>query len=191
MTGAELRAYRKAAGLTQVQLALLAGISRHLVSRWEQKPFLTSWMWAPHQVLKALGIRVVPQNETSTGTGAPLVGSYPSWSATSLRPWPAKGRAWQLGMPPRKPVWPSEGSGPRIGSQPERAAQARRRVPCGAKTRKGEPCRMLPVPGPRRCKHHGGLNTGPKTEEGRARIAEAQRRRGRQRAAEQQPGNER
>jgi hypothetical protein len=31
--------------------------------------------------------------------------------------------------------------------------------------------------GRRRCKFHGGLSTGPKTAEGRARIAEAQRRR--------------
>ena len=28
-----------------------------------------------------------------------------------------------------------------------------------------------------RCRLHGGLSTGPKTPEGRARIAEAQRRR--------------
>ena len=28
-----------------------------------------------------------------------------------------------------------------------------------------------------RCRFHGGLSTGPKTEAGRARIAEAQRRR--------------
>jgi hypothetical protein len=33
------------------------------------------------------------------------------------------------------------------------------------------------APGKRRCRFHGGLSTGPKTEEGRARIAEAQRRR--------------
>src|SRR5262249_12073701 len=33
------------------------------------------------------------------------------------------------------------------------------------------------VPGKRRCRFHGGLSTGPRTVEGRARIAEAQRRR--------------
>ena len=49
---------------------------------------------------------------------------------------------------------------------------------CGARTRKGRPCRMKPA-GLRndRCRLHGGLSTGPKTPEGRARIAEAQRRR--------------
>lgn len=48
---------------------------------------------------------------------------------------------------------------------------------CGAQTRKGTPCRCKPLPGKRRCKFHGGASTGPKTPEGRERIAEAQRRR--------------
>ena len=46
---------------------------------------------------------------------------------------------------------------------------------CGARTRKGEPCRAQPMPGRKRCKFHGGMSTGPKTSEGRARIASAQR----------------
>jgi hypothetical protein len=57
------------------------------------------------------------------------------------------------------------------------AAQARRRVPCDAKSRKGVPCRNTSEPGRPRCKYHGGMSTGPRTPEGRARIAEAQRRR--------------
>src|SRR5262249_36255007 len=48
---------------------------------------------------------------------------------------------------------------------------------CCAKTRAGAPCIMRVVPGKRRCHFHGGLSTGPRTVEGRARIAEAQRRR--------------
>jgi hypothetical protein len=55
---------------------------------------------------------------------------------------------------------------------------ARKRLPaCGAKNRRGEPCRVTIVPGKRRCRFHGGLSTGPKTIEGKARIAAAQRRR--------------
>ncbi len=51
---------------------------------------------------------------------------------------------------------------------------------CGAKTRRGTPCRNIPyitktsVP---RCRLHGGYSTGPRTPEGRARIAAAQRKR--------------
>ena len=48
---------------------------------------------------------------------------------------------------------------------------------CGAKTRAGGRCLVGAQPGKKRCRFHGGLSTGPKTEAGRTRIAEAQRRR--------------
>ena len=57
-----------------------------------------------------------------------------------------------------------------------------RRPLCGAKTRKGTPCAALAVEGRARCRFHGGLSTGPKTAEGRARIAESNRRRAQVRA---------
>lgn len=44
------------------------------------------------------------------------------------------------------------------------------RRPCGARRRRdGKPCRSLNVPGRTRCKWHGGLSTGPKTKNGKAR----------------------
>jgi hypothetical protein len=46
---------------------------------------------------------------------------------------------------------------------------------CGARNRRGEPCAVKVVPGKCRCRFHGGLSTGPRTIEGRARIAAAQR----------------
>jgi len=51
------------------------------------------------------------------------------------------------------------------------------RQTCGARTRKGAPCRARAINGKGRCKFHGGMSTGPRTPEGRARIAEAQRKR--------------
>jgi len=49
---------------------------------------------------------------------------------------------------------------------------------CGARCKSdGHPCRNTPEPGRTRCKWHGGMSTGPRTVEGRERIAEAQRRR--------------
>jgi hypothetical protein len=48
---------------------------------------------------------------------------------------------------------------------------------CGAKTRAGGTCMVRVEFGKARCRFHGGLSTGPKTEAGRARIAEARRRR--------------
>jgi hypothetical protein len=63
----------------------------------------------------------------------------------------------------------------KIGKQPKRL-QPR----CGARTRSGAPCKMRVVAGKTRCRLHGGMSTGPKTAEGRARIVESNRRRAKQ-----------
>lgn len=41
---------------------------------------------------------------------------------------------------------------------------------CGAKTRTGAPCKRQPIPGKKRCRNHGGLSTGPRTVEGKAKA---------------------
>jgi hypothetical protein len=46
---------------------------------------------------------------------------------------------------------------------------------CGAITRKLFSCYRRVIPGKTRCRLHGGMSTGPKSLEGRQRIAEAQR----------------
>ena len=48
---------------------------------------------------------------------------------------------------------------------------------CGAKTRRGTPCRCKALPSGR-CKFHGGLSTGPKTAAGKAKSAANLPRRG-------------
>lgn len=53
----------------------------------------------------------------------------------------------------------------------ERALKTICRQSCGARRRRdGKPCNALNVPGRDRCKWHGGMSTGPKTPEGRARA---------------------
>ena len=59
----------------------------------------------------------------------------------------------------------------------------RRRPRCGAKTRKGTPCQAPAVwnlerdkPRNGRCRMHGGLSSGPRTEEGKRRSLDALRR---------------
>ena len=42
---------------------------------------------------------------------------------------------------------------------------------CGARTRKGTPCRRVDIYNGGRCRLHGGFSTGPKTEEGKRRSA--------------------
>ena len=44
-----------------------------------------------------------------------------------------------------------------------------RTLACGAKTRKGQPCKRTDIMLNGRCKFHGGMSTGPKTDAGRAR----------------------
>ena len=57
-----------------------------------------------------------------------------------------------------------------------RAAHGRDRPRCGAHARTtGKPCTAPTVPGRMRCKLHGGKSTGPRTPEGRKRVAEASR----------------
>ncbi|WP_278921961.1 HGGxSTG domain-containing protein [Pseudophaeobacter profundi] len=58
-----------------------------------------------------------------------------------------------------------------------RALPPAARPRCGAKNRKGSHCKLPVAPGKRRCRYHGGASTGPKTAQGRAKIAEAQRKR--------------
>lgn len=45
------------------------------------------------------------------------------------------------------------------------------KITCKAKTRRGTPCRCMAL-GNGRCKFHGGLSTGPKTAEGKAKSSE-------------------
>ena len=52
-------------------------------------------------------------------------------------------------------------------------------IRCGARTRRGTACQKPPLRGKKRCRLHGGLSTGPRTAEGRARIAAAHFKHGR------------
>ena len=55
---------------------------------------------------------------------------------------------------------------------------------CGASTKAGGKCRAKALTGSARCKLHGGMSTGPKTETGRKAIGDAQRNRWNQFRAE-------
>ena len=46
-----------------------------------------------------------------------------------------------------------------------------RGLTCGAKTRKGTPCKRKDIYDSGRCHLHGGLSTGPKMPEGKAKVA--------------------
>lgn len=150
LSGRELAAVRMRAGLSQTRLAELAGIGRHAVSYWENKPKVGWNDWAPKRMFAVLGIKVMPDYLHSTrARGHGVLDPFEAYVRRELA---------------------------RLAER-EVAQEARRRVVCGARNRKGTPCRLKSEPGKRRCKFHGGKSTGPKTEEGRRRIAEAQRQR--------------
>ena len=50
---------------------------------------------------------------------------------------------------------------------------------CLAKTRRGTPCQKAALKGKARCRLHGGLSTGPRTPEGKARSIAAHTKQGR------------
>lgn len=148
-SGDWLKSLRKSAGLSQAQLAAKAGIGREAVSYWERTPAVDLRGWAPKRMLHALGEDPLRHFRTST-------------------------RAREYGV-----LQPTEWERRQLAAHEARIAaqNARRRVPCGAKTRKGQPCRNLSEPGRRRCKFHGGMSSGPRTEAGKARISLAQKKR--------------
>lgn len=188
-TGAELRSARKDAGLSQIALAAKAGISRHAVSYWECRPSVDPMGWAVRRMAEAEPqIQAVLQdwctNTRGRGLGISLKRILPiyPWSNARARDWSYKPSALDALLEAAITL--------ELSRMKEREAQrlARLRVTCGAKTtRKGTPCRNKSEPGRKRCKYHGGKSTGPKTAEGRARIAEAQRQRWARWRAEQAP----
>jgi transcriptional regulator with XRE-family HTH domain len=155
MTGSELRAYRKAARLTQKALAQRADIAPSAVKYWERKARINPNRWAVKRIANALGI----------SNRMELLQQYARARGWGVTDWEQLGAQLDAEIEAKMAAWH------------QRAAlrRARRRVVCGAKTRKDTPCRNLSEPGKMRCKFHGGKSTGPQSMEGRAKIAEAQR----------------
>ena len=79
MTGAELRALRKAAELSQATLARRAEIGRHAVSYWECREDVDLHGWAVRRMLSALGADPLPvYSRTNARAG---MWSYPKYRA--------------------------------------------------------------------------------------------------------------
>ncbi len=179
ITGAELRTCRKAAKLTQAELAKQAGFARDAVCYWEGKDRVPLRSGAPAAFAKVLGLsknagfshlytRAWSWGLLNAGKDEALRGTqYARAGGQGLSPF----AAWQAWLEVRMAAETA-----RLNTKTAQRL-ARLRVLCGAKTRAGGPCRNKSEPGKRRCKFHGGKSTGPKTPEGKARIAEAQRQR--------------
>ena len=141
--------------MTQAQLAQAAGVGRSAVQYWERLPGMDPTAWAVSRMAGALGW-VLPARMQRNNARAREWGDRARWEVEAAMQAAAAFAAWK---------------------ERESARAARRRVICGAMTRKGTSCRMKSEPGKRRCKFHGGKSTGARTPEGIERIREAQRRR--------------
>ena len=153
MTGAELQALRRAAGINQTAMGAMIDCTRHSVSYWEGKGQLGGHAvrWGiPAKMLQAMG-HPLPDYRTPMRARGHGVLAWRDMEQAALDRHNAR-------------------VAERIAHQ-----NATRRVICAARTRKGQPCRLKSEPGRTRCKFHGGKSTGPKTAEGKARIAAAQR----------------
>ncbi len=153
LTGKRLQTARKAMGFSQTDLASLAGIARCTVSYWETKQ---GNLWRGHAVNKMMGVLGISQVEGLIDTNTRARG----WGVTDPQ---------QLAL---DKAFKDEQK--RLDAKAQRKAMLVR-VLCLAKTRKGHPCKNKSEAGRKRCKFHGGMSTGPRTIEGKARVAAAQR----------------
>lgn len=78
-------------------------------------------------------------------------------------------RRWERLREQRPCVFPAEDQTlyALLPSYPEPCRELR----CGARTRRGTPCKRIDLYGSGRCPLHGGLSTGPRTPAGKARSA--------------------
>ncbi|MBL4749765.1 MAG: helix-turn-helix domain-containing protein [Amylibacter sp.] len=153
LTGAELKAARKAKRLNQTELGALAGVARCTVSYWENKQGQLPNSGGLNLMLDALGLEHLKYFHANN----------------------APARGW--GIIDTQQEWVNRQAQRELQRLKEREQDrvANMRVQCRAKTRKGRPCKLMSEAGRKRCKFHGGMSTGPKTAQGKARIAEAQR----------------
>ena len=151
--GERLRNLRKLKGLSQARLAEMAGVGRHTVVRWEGKSKFSRQSRALAHIFAVLGA----QRRHCAGLSRARVCEVLLERTELMNFKLAKEASRQKAL--------------------EAQRTANLRVRCRAKTKKGSLCRLLSEPGRRRCKFHGGCSTGPKTAEGKERIAKAQRRR--------------
>lgn len=154
MMGKYLAALRRRAGLSQIALAKRAGVSRQTISHWENKSALDG---------RAATLAIIARAFDEPDRQRIL----------SSRPDPAFGRLQIVG-----PINLAQLRMLHASKSMRSAAHAQmHRQRCGARTRRGMACKLKSEPGKARCRLHGGLSTGPKTAEGEARIADAQRKR--------------
>ena len=169
VVGAQIRAARSLLGWSQDELARAANLNCNAVAYWEQKPVIPSGGHEPHacrkiaRALSCVGVEFI-------GHAKPGVRLVQNTNFVMKPPMRARARH---GVKHFLPPWAMLA---RTKTVPSIVARRKPSSPCGARTRIGAPCRRAGLDNGR-CANHGGMSSGPKTSAGRARIAEAQRKR--------------
>jgi transcriptional regulator with XRE-family HTH domain len=181
-TGPILAEHRRACGLTQRDLAGRAGLHLNSIERLERFGVVPCESWFSLGKVTA----VLREN------GAPIPDAWLDWrsvSSTAIenraaeyreagdnnRPLPHAGVRGSYSAAEMISVAASEKDNSESRVLPHFRPNPTKPL-CEATTRAGGRCQCKALPNGR-CKFHGGLSTGPRTAEGRARIAEAQRQR--------------
>ena len=169
VSGNQIRAARALLDWTQAQLAAAAKLHPNAIAYWEgreQIPWgIYRQPWACRRIREALhsaGVDFLP----SPIVGVRLVATHNNCTSTRRRARAHHGvlrlsrtRKRKISVTPELPV-----------------VTSRRPVRCAATTRTGRPCARKAMDNGR-CRNHGGMSSGPKTDAGRMRIADAQKRR--------------
>ena len=163
-SGAQLRAGRALLGWSRSALATAVGVHINTVGRWEDVKEL------PVRLLcEPYGVRRMRQALEDAGV------TFFTWPTPGVRM--AKRPSFVMRRTARRKLLHgvSRVLPPLYRPRPKTSAhRAGRR--CNARTRAGAACRRSPMPNGR-CPLHGGRSTGPRTEAGRARLSELQKRR--------------
>ena len=171
VTGAQIRAARSLLNWTQSRLAKASGLHPNAVAYWENHDDIPTGVYrvpvACRRIREALleagveflqlpfvGVRLVARHNKATNTRRRARAHH-----GVLRP--LRPRKCKTSVTPPHPVSVS-------ARNPATA--------CAAKTRTGRLCVRKPLTNGR-CPNHGGLSSGPKSDAGRQRIAEAQKQR--------------
>ncbi|MEP4528961.1 MAG: helix-turn-helix transcriptional regulator [Paracoccaceae bacterium] len=207
-TGVDLRTARKAQKLSRKVLAVLSGLHMDTVRYWERKPRLGLRGHAVTRMLDVLGygewrkreveisrlerrrgfdmgqLLAIMRDRPDPAELSTANGVFLDASARARERHGVLANAAECDQYARACVRHG------VSENADKSQVIAPPLTCGAKTRAGHPCRNRAVFESGRCKNHGGMSTGPRIQEGKQRIAEAQRLRWAQYRASRQPSPE-
>ena len=167
--GCQIKAARALLGWSRKQLATAANLHVNSISYWEEAPVIRTGRREPHACAR---IRQAFHHAAVEFVGHAKPGVRLVQNNNYCGRPPSRARAHH-GVKHLLPPWAMLA---RTKRGPSVVARRKPSSPCGARTRIGAPCRRTGL-GNGRCANHGGLSSGPRTEAGRRRIAEAQQKR--------------